>query len=91
MGGSSSCADSKPPDNAEAQSIAKKKGVAYKWYGLHVLSANCSVGDTVYYTKELNIAGFIALGMFVLAVLFIVMKMMHKKSEAMAQPFAGLQ
>lgn len=71
--------------------MAKKKGVAYKWYGLHVLSANCSDGDTVYYSKELNIAGFIALGMFVLAVLFVVVKMMHKKSEAMAPSFAGLQ
>jgi hypothetical protein len=76
------------PTNFEAQG-KDSNTKAYRWWGLHVLSAKCKdSSNIVYFDKEINIYGIIVLALLVLMVLWIVMKMMHKKPEDM---MAGIQ
>lgn len=81
MGSVPSCDSKTGPSDAEAKSV-NPKSTAFRWYGLHVLSAKCSdENGNIYYTKEINIAGIVAVSLFALMVLFLVFKMMHKKQE----------
>lgn len=84
MGNVSTCSGT---PNADAKGTSKDTK-AYQWYGLHVLSAKCKGSDgTPYFDKELNIYGLIVVGLVALIVLWLVMKMMHKKPDSLA----GLQ
>lgn len=88
MGGLQSC-DTQPKE-AEAVSTTANKPTAFRWWGLHVLSADCqkSGKGEVYYTKQLNIFGIITISLVLLIVLWLVMKMMHKKDAGFP---SGLQ
>lgn len=81
MGGIQSC--SSPPKDTEASTFKGTKAVPYRWWGLHVLSANCKdANGDIYFTKQLNILGIIVVSLVTLLFLWILMKMMHKKQEA---------
>jgi len=91
MGSTSSCNPAPPADqtfDAVASVGAKCRdwSKAYKWYGIHILTAKCKSDDTVYYEKQINIMGLIVVGMVSLLVLFLIFKMMHH-SSAMNQGY----
>jgi hypothetical protein len=79
MGSVSTC----PATPSAVASGTSSDTKAYKWYGLHVLSAKCKGSDgTPYFEAKLNIYGLIVMGFVALVILWLVMKMMHKKSDS---------
>jgi hypothetical protein len=63
---------------------------AYKWYGMHVLSATCAADtDKTTFTPKLNIYGLIVLIMVVLMMCYLGYKMMGSKSDPNSMYGAG--
>jgi len=99
MGSSpSNCSGTVPPKDAEAVSLASNASpTAFKWYSIYMLTSNCTGaapaandGKTVlYYTKELNIMGVVALSMFIVVMMYIIYKVMESRKQASPNPFGA--
>jgi hypothetical protein len=77
-----------PPTSYEAKG-KDNNTKAYRWWGLHVLTAKCKDSSgIVYFDKELNIFGIIVMTLMLLIVLWMIMKIMHRKHDDM---MPGLQ